>query len=135
MCVSVLGQYKCNSSSLLNHRQILVTYLTCQTCVHPDFTMARVAPILILYFSDLRQCCFFTCQTRSISDFLLRKTSKIALKGKKLPKKTSKIAGKNVQKSRGFVKIQPEKTSKNAMETTTITEKTSKIAGETSKIA
>ena len=38
-CVSVLGQYNCNSSSLLNHRLNHVTFLTYQTCVHSDFTM------------------------------------------------------------------------------------------------
>ena len=41
-CVSVLGQYKCNSWSLLNHRLIHVTFLTCQTCVQSDFTMVRL---------------------------------------------------------------------------------------------
>ena len=43
-CVSVLGQNKCNSSSLLNHRLIHVTFLTCQTCVQSDFTMVGLGP-------------------------------------------------------------------------------------------
>ena len=42
--VSVLGQYKCNSSSLLNHR-----------LVHVTFSLVRLAFSLILQWSDLRQ--------------------------------------------------------------------------------
>ena len=88
-CVSVLGQYKCNSSSLLNHRLIHVTFLTCQTFIQFDFTTARIAPILIS-----------TCQTGTSSDFfyskLAGKTSKIA---KKKPSKTAEVKVKNSHKN------------------------------------
>ena len=42
--VSVQDQYKCNSSSLLNHKLIHVNFVTRQTCVLSDFTMARLGP-------------------------------------------------------------------------------------------
>ena len=45
-CASVMGQYKCNSSSLLNHRLIHVTFFTGQTYIQSDFTMVRPGPIV-----------------------------------------------------------------------------------------
>ena len=38
------GGDKCNPSSLLNHRLIRVTFLTCQSCVQSDFTKVRFGP-------------------------------------------------------------------------------------------
>ena len=35
---------KCKSPSLLNHRLIHVTFLTCRTCVKSDFTIIRLGP-------------------------------------------------------------------------------------------
>ena len=43
-CVSVLGKYKCNCSSLLNKRLIHVIFSSCQTCVQSDFKMVRLGP-------------------------------------------------------------------------------------------
>ena len=73
-CVSVLGQYKCNSSSLLNHRLIHVTFLTCNTCVQSDFTMVRLGPSVKIKFSTgidrTRSCsvdnCSPFCATRTV---------------------------------------------------------------------
>ena len=47
-CVSVLGQYKCNSASLLNRRLIHVSFLIYQTCV--NFTMVRLGPTAKMKF-------------------------------------------------------------------------------------
>ena len=78
-CVSVLGQSKRNSSSLLNHRLIHVTFLTCQTCVHPDFTMTIHEPIRIFYLPDWGQFWFYNGQTCADSDFLLARLAPILI--------------------------------------------------------
>ena len=49
-CVSVLGQYECNSSLLLNHKLIHFTFLICQTCVHSDFKKVRLGPNVKIKF-------------------------------------------------------------------------------------
>ena len=43
-CVSVLGECKCKSPSLLNHRLIHLSFLTCQSCFQADFTIIRLGP-------------------------------------------------------------------------------------------
>ena len=48
--VSVLGLYKGNSSSLLNHRLIEITFFLCQTCIQSDFTMVRLGPSINIKF-------------------------------------------------------------------------------------
>ena len=45
-CVTRLGRYKCNSSSLLNHRLIHDNCLIFQICTQSDFMMVRLRPIV-----------------------------------------------------------------------------------------
>ena len=50
-CVSIPGQYKYNSSPLLNHRLIHVTFLLFQTCFQSDFTMIILEASVNIMFS------------------------------------------------------------------------------------